>query len=231
MEELLASIRKAIHEDIGEVPSVGQGDERASPAIRGTMGEMRVRVTDEGSGAAAEIQELRDKISRGRTAERPREIPAAAAPGYVRAPLFSDPLPQPGERPRYGQPPVLRAIPTEDTPSFRYETPRPLRRETEPAQPAPRTWRDEDVAPPPSPPPRITSEASILSAEASAAAQQAFGRLADTFLNRALGDRSIEDMARDMLRQMLKQWLDENLPALVERLVREEIERVARNGR
>jgi hypothetical protein len=31
-----------------------------------------------------------------------------------------------------------------------------------------------------------------------------------------------------MLRPMLKQWLDENLPAIVERLVRAEIQRVAR---
>jgi len=30
---------------------------------------------------------------------------------------------------------------------------------------------------------------------------------------------------------MLKQWLDEHLPSMVERLVREEIERVARRGR
>jgi cell pole-organizing protein PopZ len=34
-----------------------------------------------------------------------------------------------------------------------------------------------------------------------------------------------------MLKSLLKQWLDDNLPALVERLVREEIERVARRGR
>ena len=34
-----------------------------------------------------------------------------------------------------------------------------------------------------------------------------------------------------MLRPMLKAWLDENLPAMVERLVRAEIERVARGGR
>jgi cell pole-organizing protein PopZ len=34
-----------------------------------------------------------------------------------------------------------------------------------------------------------------------------------------------------MLRPMLKQWLDDNLPAVVERLVRAEIERVARGGR
>jgi cell pole-organizing protein PopZ len=37
--------------------------------------------------------------------------------------------------------------------------------------------------------------------------------------------------AREMLRPMLKQWLDDNLPAVVERLVRAEIERVARGAR
>jgi cell pole-organizing protein PopZ len=37
--------------------------------------------------------------------------------------------------------------------------------------------------------------------------------------------------AREMLRPMLKQWLDDNLPVTVERLVRAEIERVARGGR
>jgi uncharacterized protein len=34
-----------------------------------------------------------------------------------------------------------------------------------------------------------------------------------------------------MMRPMLKDWLDENLPGLVERIVRAEIERVARGGR
>jgi len=34
-----------------------------------------------------------------------------------------------------------------------------------------------------------------------------------------------------MLRPMLKSWLDDNLPSLVERLVRSEIERVSRGGR
>lgn len=41
----------------------------------------------------------------------------------------------------------------------------------------------------------------------------------------------IERYARDLLRPMLKQWLDENLPSIVERLVRAEIERVARGRR
>jgi len=37
--------------------------------------------------------------------------------------------------------------------------------------------------------------------------------------------------AREMLQPMLKAWLDDNLPVMVERLVRAEIERVARGGR
>lgn len=43
--------------------------------------------------------------------------------------------------------------------------------------------------------------------------------------------RSLDEMAEDMLRPMLRDWLDDNLPTLVERLVREEIERVARGPR
>ncbi|MBY6242440.1 PopZ family protein [Methylosinus sp. Sm6] len=41
----------------------------------------------------------------------------------------------------------------------------------------------------------------------------------------------IERYARDLLRPLLKQWLDDNLPHIVERLVRAEIERVARGRR
>ncbi|WP_267551055.1 PopZ family protein [Rhizobium rhizogenes] len=43
--------------------------------------------------------------------------------------------------------------------------------------------------------------------------------------------RSLDEMAQEMLRPMLQEWLDDNLPTLVERLVREEIERVARGPR
>jgi cell pole-organizing protein PopZ len=41
----------------------------------------------------------------------------------------------------------------------------------------------------------------------------------------------LERVMRDLLRPMLKTWLDDNLPKLVERLVRTEIERVARGSR
>lgn len=56
----------------------------------------------------------------------------------------------------------------------------------------------------------------------------AFGELSEAFASR--GRKSVDDMAEEMLRPMLQDWLDNNLPTLVERLVREEIERVARGA-
>ncbi len=48
---------------------------------------------------------------------------------------------------------------------------------------------------------------------------------------RAEPRRSFDDIATELLRPMLQDWLDNNLPTLVERLVREEIERVVRGER
>jgi len=50
-------------------------------------------------------------------------------------------------------------------------------------------------------------------------------------LSAELAARSADGMVREMLRPMLKAWLDENLPAIVDRLVRAEIERLARGAR
>lgn len=41
----------------------------------------------------------------------------------------------------------------------------------------------------------------------------------------------LDEVVEDLLRPMLRSWLDENLPQMVERMVREEIERVARSSR
>jgi cell pole-organizing protein PopZ len=45
------------------------------------------------------------------------------------------------------------------------------------------------------------------------------------------GARTLEDVVRDLLRPLLQSWLDEHLLSIVERLVREEITRVAREAR
>ena len=51
-------------------------------------------------------------------------------------------------------------------------------------------------------------------------------RLANTVLSN--NARTLEDLVKEMLRPMLKSWLDDNLPGLVERIVKAEIERVSR---
>lgn len=43
--------------------------------------------------------------------------------------------------------------------------------------------------------------------------------------------RKLDEVVEEVLRPMLQGWLEENLPQMVERLVREEIERVARGRR
>ena len=67
---------------------------------------------------------------------------------------------------------------------------------------------------------------SIISEHAGRQVAASFGELSEAFA--ASRRRSFDEIAEDMVRPMLQDWLDNNLPVLVERLVREEIERVAR---
>jgi cell pole-organizing protein PopZ len=77
------------------------------------------------------------------------------------------------------------------------------------------------------PTPRTTADTSgLMSSVTTAAVDSAFNTLAQTVL--VQNARTLEDLVREMLRPMLKSWLDDNLPSLVERLVRAEIERVSR---
>jgi hypothetical protein len=66
----------------------------------------------------------------------------------------------------------------------------------------------------------------ILSSTTMAAVDSAFNTLAHTVLSN--NARTLEDLVKEMLRPMLKSWLDDNLPGLVERIVKAEIERVSR---
>jgi cell pole-organizing protein PopZ len=66
----------------------------------------------------------------------------------------------------------------------------------------------------------------ILSHSTVSAVESAFNSLANTVLSN--NARTLEDLVKEMLRPMLKSWLDDNLPGLVERIVKAEIERVSR---
>ncbi|HEY8613893.1 MAG TPA: DUF2497 domain-containing protein [Roseomonas sp.] len=89
--------------------------------------------------------------------------------------------------------------------------------------------REPQPAPPP-PQPSEVAEGLVAPATAAAAAAL-LGQLARTVAaERAApvhrGGPSIEDVVREEVRPLLKEWMDAHLPALMERLVRAEIERV-----
>ncbi len=90
-----------------------------------------------------------------------------------------------------------------------------------PAAPPPRAVRQPEPAFEPQPAPEH-----LISPNTDASVSQAFNLLAHTVLSN--NARTLEDIVREMLRPMLKSWLDDNLPVVVERLVRAEIERVSR---
>jgi hypothetical protein len=66
----------------------------------------------------------------------------------------------------------------------------------------------------------------LMSSQTTAAVDSAFNTLAHTVL--VQNARTLEDLVREMLRPLLKSWLDDNLPGMVERIVKAEIERVSR---
>jgi cell pole-organizing protein PopZ len=74
--------------------------------------------------------------------------------------------------------------------------------------------------------PSVAPTTQILSHSTVSAVETAFNSLATTVLSN--NARTLEDLVKEMLRPMLKSWLDDNLPGLVERIVKAEIERVSR---
>lgn len=77
----------------------------------------------------------------------------------------------------------------------------------------------------------MTPAAPLLDDAVASAAANSVGSLLRTLSERQpvqiyRGGPTLEDMVREEIRPLLKQWLDSNLPPLVERLVRTEIERV-----
>ncbi|MEN3930726.1 DUF2497 domain-containing protein [Microvirga sp. W0021] len=68
----------------------------------------------------------------------------------------------------------------------------------------------------------ISEDEGLVSEQVEQSVRQSFFELTET-----VQQFDVEAAAQDMLRPMLKEWLDNNLSGLVERLVREEIERLS----
>ena len=114
-------------------------------------------------------------------------------------------------------------IPRAPRPDFRMDPEPELRAAPEPpmrAFEAPPTAHDDLLD---------DADASMVSRHADASVSSSFNALATSVMLQNSG--LVEDSIREMLRPMLKGWLDDNLPGIVERLVRQEIERMARGRR
>jgi cell pole-organizing protein PopZ len=163
-----------------------------------------------------------------RTPVPPSPPPRAAAP---------PPEPPPVVQPRIEQPPPAPEPEPEDILDLTEQM-------AEAEQPSFQTidgqsdviFADPQPEPPPPPrmaepprayaPPPVEPAERLISNSTSAAVDSAFNSLAQTVL--VQNARTLEDLVREMLRPLLKSWLDDNLPGMVERIVKAEIERVSR---
>lgn len=174
--------------------------------------------------------------------EKPAAPPEEAAPEPVALAPAPEPEPEPelieddvldlgAEAERIDEPPAPVAAAQADDIDF--VEPQAAAPQPEPEPPQPRAFVPPPIEPQPASameqPAPVMDMTALISDQTGAAVQNAFGALANTVLSN--NARTLEDLVKEMLKPMLKTWLDDNLPAMVERLVRAEIERVARGGR
>lgn len=94
----------------------------------------------------------------------------------------------------------------------------------------------DDYEPPPPPPPRRVEDDGLMSAPQIDHGASLLTNLAREIVRQksfGLGNSSItlEDLVRELLKPILSEWLDQNLPYMIERIVKKEIERmVNRSG-
>jgi cell pole-organizing protein PopZ len=220
MEEILASIRRIIEDsDTAHTPA-GAGVQTPGAALAADNQE------DAAGGEAngidsSDIDAFRSELSALEPeAEPEHDLTAEAYPAFESDAPKEAEQPAAAVRPQFqaaAQPQPARAEPVmRETPAQTYEVPAAR---TEPRFEAPHHDEAADHAP---------QRASIISETAGRQVAAAFEELQDAFASSQR--RSFDEIAEELMRPMLQDWLDNNLPVLVERLVREEIERVARGG-
>lgn len=251
MEEILASIRRIIADDqaLAEAPTAAAPEKPVAAPVETLVERVAAKV------APVSVVPPAPKP----IAEPPPAAPAADANGVVFVPppiaeSITDMAP-PAVAPIAKAPdPFLQSkAPADNWPLGPAETPGgppPLRtarqpdwhRHVGPGMQAPaeiaklplEAGRDPAAAPQPRPVEPATQpvppkEEPLVSPATDQAVSGAFHALVASRL--VPTSDAMAEMVRDMVRPMLKTWLDDNLPIMVERLVRAEIERVARGGR
>ncbi len=211
MEEILASIRKIIADEETAPKATAK-----APAPDETISEDDL---DKLFSSAGDDEEEEDDVLELTEEASPEDPPLVEGYGEATDVVFED-------------------LPEEDEVDFETAVEPEPEPEPKPVPPPPRPAPAPVAAvspPPPAPPPvapvraapvEMPEMAPLISHATEGMVANAFSDLALTVLNR--NARTLEDLVQDMLRPMLKAWLDQNLPGMVERLVKAEIERVSR---
>ena len=247
MEEILASIRRIIADDEAKPPPA----EAAKPAPAAPAPKPQTMSDVPPSKITPAAKPAAERPAPPPAAAKPAPPPPAAAAesnnqddidallagldGATAAPEVRAPEPEPEPEPDVLELTDEMAVevpaptPSPPPPSFRKVDPRDdIEFAEQPAPPrraaAPPSYEPVDYDAPPLPP-----QQPILAQTTVSAVESAFNSLAHTVLSS--NARTLEDLVKEMLRPMLKSWLDDNLPGLVERIVKAEIERVSRGGR
>jgi cell pole-organizing protein PopZ len=226
MEEILASIRRIIADDEAKpaekanaTPVSAPVDSRA-PAARPSPLRDVPAVPQARSQPAMANPPARESNSQDDIDAMLAGLDAATSDAEVRPPLpdgdvfeLTDEMALPDPQPV----PFRRVEPVDDLEFSETAATQPPPQPRQPAYEPPPIY---ESAPPPPQPQQILSRSTV------SAVESAFNTLANTVLSN--NARTLEDLVREMLRPMLKSWLDDNLPGLVERIVKAEIERVSR---
>lgn len=244
MEEILASIRRIIADDEAKPPpaDAAKPEKAAAPAAPTKPQAMN----DIPPSKVAPTKPAAEKPAPPPAAKPAAPPPAPAADASnnqddidallagldAATPAPEDRAPEPEPEPdvlELTDDMALDPTPAPPAPSFRKVEPRDDLEFAEsppprPTPPPPASYAPVDFDAPPLPP-----QQPILAQSTVSAVESAFNSLAHTVLSS--NARTLEDLVKEMLRPMLKSWLDDNLPGLVERIVKAEIERVSRGGR
>jgi cell pole-organizing protein PopZ len=250
VDEILANIRKSIDSDIETLGGASPSQQRGTlmrDALRDMRATMSVEAESKPVARSADVSDLRSRIRKKLEA---LEDQAAT----TRVPVLEQSNGRNSIVPTHKaftgilSGPSLRG-PTPLRPSFVDDDPQDDVRYLAPAHEPQQDWSEDPYTYEQNLGPDVQAQADeayfgyeqqaymeglpspLMSPHTEAHAETAFRQLSDTILARATGDRSLEEMTREMLKTMLKQWLDANLPTIVEEMVREEIQRVARRGR
>ncbi len=209
MEEILASIRRIIADDDSSKPAARQADPPAPTPMPPAVATPRPAPPPEPRVSPAQMAApgKQDDIN-AVLAEIEPEVPEPRPPKP--APAAPEPsAPEVLHLTESMAATTFRKIDGASDVGFAERVPAPA----EPVRPAPRS-RPSSV------------DSALISSATRAAVDSAFNSLANTVLGQ--NARTLEDLVKEMLRPMLQTWLDDNLPSLVERIVRAEIERVSR---